>query len=969
MKNYLLSLILVLSFFNSFAQNQSISFDGIDDHIMMGDILNDLQIPFTVSMWVYWEGQPDYGEYGIISSDNRLQFFYEGFRLAVDENGGILMRLGDGGIAAPYNRRDKSTAPNTVPLNQWAHVAIVVRGLTDMGIYLDGEEIQGTYAGSGGNMVHTNNPLVIGRWTYNQSSAEDWFFNGKIDEVRIWNTARTQTQIQDKMNVTLDPSYFSTLDSGLVAYWRLDQIEDLGVNNDGMDDVRDLSIFKNHGDIVGNPTSDSGSPFLSNNGVFSIYPGKGGNTGTISVSIYGSGFEEGATVQLSKNGDVVNGESVNVIGEGSIINTYFEFNGQALGGWDVKIINPNGMEFVLEDGFLIEEVEAPHPWVDIIGRDVIRVGVEQRFTILFGNRGNVDAVGVPLWIGGIPTNTNIELGINIEPPSLPSGTDPINWDEVPIFFESNNENILPLLIPFIPPNVTGALEVRLTISAGSEPFDLKTWVNPPYFGSPLRDDVVACNRALISEAIGLIPGADCVTTLVEYINQVYTQVVERGRNETFGNLVFSLSQLYVGFARVVLQCSGEFVPILQIVEIVHDVLGKIDLIDKCLSVIQETFGATLSITPVAAIDPNEKIGSRDELGNSFISGDEPLRYIIYFENLDSASAPAQEVIIRDTLKTEFLDIQSFSFGSITFGKNEHIFPPPGIVEFRRDVDLRPENDLILRIHSKFIQESGLIQWTFQSIDPITGEFTDDPLAGFLPPNMNPPEGEGSVLFTVMPKAGLSTGTNISNKAEIVFDKNLSIATPIWSNIIDNDSPSSEVRSLPQTIDSTSFIIEWSGSDVGAGILDYSIYVSENGGDFKPWLVNTREQLDTFTTDSRKSFSFYSIARDAVGNLEAKPAFPDATINAGIKPISYSLHQNYPNPVSLSTTIEYELPEDTHVQIVIYDALGREIGILVNEKKLSGHYEVEWNAQEKASGIYFYRIITGEFDKTLSFFKL
>ena len=59
-------------------------------------------------------------------------------------------------------------------------------------------------------------------------------FNGKIDEVRIWNVARTESQIQNTMNTILSPEYYSTSDSGLVGYWRLDEgtgqtAEDLSV--------------------------------------------------------------------------------------------------------------------------------------------------------------------------------------------------------------------------------------------------------------------------------------------------------------------------------------------------------------------------------------------------------------------------------------------------------------------------------------------------------------------------------------------------------------------------------------------------------------------------------------------------------------------------------------------------------------------------------------------------------------------
>lgn len=70
---------------------------------------------------------------------------------------------------------------------------------------------------------------------------------------------------------------------------------------------------------------------------------------------------------------------------------------------------------------------------------------------------------------------------------------------------------------------------------------------------------------------------------------------------------------------------------------------------------------------------------------------------------------------------------------------------------------------------------------------------------------------------------------------------------------------------------------------------------------------------------------------------------------------FSLSQNYPNPFNPSTTIKYELPERSFVKIILYDLLGRDIKTLVNEEKDVGYYEVQFNARNLASGIYFYRI--------------
>lgn len=81
------------------------------------------------------------------------------------------------------------------------------------------------------------------------------------------------------------------------------------------------------------------------------------------------------------------------------------------------------------------------------------------------------------------------------------------------------------------------------------------------------------------------------------------------------------------------------------------------------------------------------------------------------------------------------------------------------------------------------------------------------------------------------------------------------------------------------------------------------------------------------------------------------------------PDKYSLSQNYPNPFNPSTKIRFELPSSSSVKLVIYDALGRQIETLVNDKMNAGVYEANWNAKNLASGIYFYKLEAGSFVST------
>jgi hypothetical protein len=82
----------------------------------------------------------------------------------------------------------------------------------------------------------------------------------------------------------------------------------------------------------------------------------------------------------------------------------------------------------------------------------------------------------------------------------------------------------------------------------------------------------------------------------------------------------------------------------------------------------------------------------------------------------------------------------------------------------------------------------------------------------------------------------------------------------------------------------------------------------------------------------------------------------AVIASGARhPQSVRLYQNYPNPFNPSTTMRFELPEAAEVKLAVYDILGREVSVLVNERKIAGSYELKFDASGLSSGVYFYRL--------------
>ena len=81
------------------------------------------------------------------------------------------------------------------------------------------------------------------------------------------------------------------------------------------------------------------------------------------------------------------------------------------------------------------------------------------------------------------------------------------------------------------------------------------------------------------------------------------------------------------------------------------------------------------------------------------------------------------------------------------------------------------------------------------------------------------------------------------------------------------------------------------------------------------------------------------------------------------PRSFALHGNYPNPFNPTTSIRYDIPRTTDVEIKVHDILGQTIATLGTWHRTPGTYTVTWNAQDMPSGIYFVRMEAGHFVKT------
>ncbi|HEV8062957.1 MAG TPA: DUF4214 domain-containing protein [Gemmataceae bacterium] len=301
--------------------------------------------------------------------------------------------------------------------------------------------------------------------------------------------------------------------------------------------------------------------------------------------------------------------------------------------------------------------------------------------------------------------------------------------------------------------------------------------------------------------------------------------------------------------------------------------------------------SSISSKTANVVDPNALYGPAGYGAANFVAPDTVLPYRIDFENDPTATAPVQRCVITDQLSSS-LDWTTFQLTGVGFGSIA-LNVPADSQSYQPAVPMTYNgNTFDVDISASLNPVTGLLTVIFQSLDPNTDLPPANVLAGFLPPEHGTGRGMGYVSYLVDQKSGLPTGTQITNVALVTFDSNQAIATDQVNDdnpslgidptkealvTIDAGPPASSVTALPQ-FSPGQFTLSWSGSDDtgGSGIATYSIFVSDNGGAFKPFLINTTSTSATFTGTVGHTYGFYSIATDNVGNVQATPATVQAT---------------------------------------------------------------------------------------------
>jgi len=224
---------------------------------------------------------------------------------------------------------------------------------------------------------------------------------------------------------------------------------------------------------------------------------------------------------------------------------------------------------------------------------------------------------------------------------------------------------------------------------------------------------------------------------------------------------------------------------------------------------------------------------------------------------------------------------------------------------------------------------------------------------------------------------LSDTTSFFNK--LAFDANSTTLYAIVSDNQNNKLKSSDdygkadswrFLNIPESLNRLQYLETDSSRNGSLFIADSTlIYSSSNYGEaFDPLLEmdyritglykkpNT-DILYVLTTDELFEINTSTLEKTSLKKL---PVSNEASEEI---PSSVTLHQNYPNPFNPTTTISFDLDKPTEVTLTIFNALGRTVAVLVNELKPTGFHQVDLDASNLSSGIYFYRLEAGEFSLT------
>jgi hypothetical protein len=249
----------------------------------------------------------------------------------------------------------------------------------------------------------------------------------------------------------------------------------------------------------------------------------GGNSGIVITFIHGVGFFDGLTAWLARGAQQIPAHIVGVSPLGTSFQAESESTGAAVAPGTSCETRADAF-VTLPGGFTVEAPKPPQISVQIVGRQLVRVGSLAPYYIVFTNDGNTDAYDVPAWIKGISTSFpwNVSPPLDLPPPF--PGAPPVDYSNIPTS-TGTNEAILPIILMRVPAGQSVSVDLNVQVSSSSS-FPLDVSVDPSY-ESPENSELPDCLFELLQTGLScanaFVPGAGCARSIATfYLSAVIT---------------------------------------------------------------------------------------------------------------------------------------------------------------------------------------------------------------------------------------------------------------------------------------------------------------------------------------------------------------------------------------------------------------------------------------------------------------
>lgn len=447
---------------------------------------------------------------------------------------------------------------------------------------------------------------------------------------------------------------------------------------------------------------------------------------------------------------------------------------------------------------------------------------------------------------------------------------------------------------------------------------IETWITLPNESIPPRktnggtggvnnpfcctQELIQCTMGLVCDGLdvaGLSPAgqalepiidvASCICETIQNSNEILSQVICEG--EGFGDALKGLNKR--SLSSWIISCANAINPFKKLkplLELADKAMGLWTLSDMIGITGQRDFDTQVSdcvtkwtrrtpdcypgdslggrTTPLSSHDPNDIYGYLSESGSHYMRQEiQNVQYEIEFENDTTlATAAAHTIIVRDTLDAAKFDLNSLASRSVTIGSKR--MELNGEQTFAKTLDMRPELYVIAQVEQDYDPATGIIQWTISSLDPMTMEPTDNPYQGVLPVNYFG-DGVGFIDYSVNLKQTFADGTEISNRAGIIFDSEELIMTPTWTNIVDAVKPTSTIVDVTQVADTLNFT--FLSEDNRSGVWYHTLYYRNDSTEME-WKIKKNQILENnyiMTLDDLQVTEYFVMATDSAGNREDK----------------------------------------------------------------------------------------------------